>query len=129
MFQRYFTPFSFLLVFSLGFFAKTQAQNLISITGKVITYEQSKPLEYVSLKLFQLPDSTFIKGSFTNPEGRFEIMAPAGKYYIQMSVALYENEQTEAFETYFHPLIYNINTHFEKRLKFLLVTFSNFEKI
>ena len=98
MFQRYFTPLSILLVFSLGFFAKTQAQNLISITGKVITYEQSKPLEYVSLKLFQLPDSTFIKGSFTNPEGRFEIMASPGKYYIQMSVALYENEQTEAFE-------------------------------
>jgi hypothetical protein len=70
----------------------------MSITGKVITYEQSKPLEYVSLKLFQLPDSTFIKGSFSNSEGRFEIMAPPGKYYIQMSVALYENELTESFE-------------------------------
>jgi hypothetical protein len=98
MFQRYYTPFSILLVFSLGFFGKLEAQNLMSITGKVITYEQSKPLEYVSLKLFQLPDSTFIKGSFSNPEGRFEIMAPPGKYFIQMSVARYENEQTEAFE-------------------------------
>ncbi len=98
MFQREFTPFSILLVFLLVFFGKYEAQNLISITGKVLSYEQSKPLEYVSLKLFQLPDSVFVKGSFSNPEGKFEILAGPGKYYLKLSVALYEDESTESFE-------------------------------
>lgn len=98
MFQREFTPFSILLVFLLVFFGKYEAQNLISITGKVLSYEQSKPLEYVSLKLFQLPDSVFVKGSFSNPEGKFEILAGPGKYYLKLAVALYEDESTESFE-------------------------------
>lgn len=98
MFQRYFIPISILLVFLLGFFDKSTAQNLISITGKVLSYEQSKPLEYVSLKLFQLPDSVFVKGSFSNPDGKFEILASPGKYYLKLSVALYEDVITEAFE-------------------------------
>ncbi len=98
MFQRDFTPFSILLVFLLGFFGNSTAQNLISITGKVLSYEQSKPLEYVSLKLFQLPDSVFVKGSFSNPDGKFELLASPGKYYLKLSVALHEDEITESFE-------------------------------
>ena len=98
MFQRAFTPFSILLVFLLVFFGKYEAQNLISITGKVLSYEQSKPLEYVSLKLFQLPDSVFVKGSFSKPDGKFEILASPGKYYLKLSVALHEDEITESFE-------------------------------
>jgi outer membrane receptor protein involved in Fe transport len=98
MFQRDFTPFSILLVFLLGFFGKSTAQNLISITGKVLSYEQSKPLEYVSLKLFQLPDSVFVKGSFSNPDGKFELLASPGKYYLKLSVAQHEDEITESFE-------------------------------
>jgi outer membrane receptor protein involved in Fe transport len=98
MFQRDFTPFSILLAFLLVFFGKSEAQNLISITGKVLSYEQSKPLEYVSLKLFQLPDSVFVKGSFSNPDGKFELLASPGKYYLKLSIALYEDEITESFE-------------------------------
>lgn len=98
MFQRDFTPFSILLVFTLGFLTKLDAQNLISITGKVLTYEQSKPLEYVSLKLYKLPDSSFVKGSFSNPDGKFQILASPGKYYLKLSVTLYEDELTESFE-------------------------------
>ena len=98
MFQRNCSPLSILLVFTLGFLTKLNAQNLISITGKVLTYEQSKPLEYVSLKLYKLPDSSFVKGSFTNPDGKFEILASPGKYYLKLSVALYEDELTESFE-------------------------------
>ncbi|MDP4799055.1 MAG: TonB-dependent receptor [Crocinitomicaceae bacterium] len=77
---------------------KLDAQNLISITGKVLTYEQSKPLEYVSLKLYKLPDSSFVKGSFSNPDGKFQILASPGKYYLKLSVTLYEDELTESFE-------------------------------
>ena len=63
MFLRRFFPF-FLTVFILSVFSgRIFAQNTVSITGKVLTIEQSKPLEYVAVKLYSLPDSAFVKGS------------------------------------------------------------------
>lgn len=98
MFQRNFSPFSVLLLFLLGFGPSISAQNTVSITGKVLSYEQNSALEYVSVKLFKLPDSTFQKGVFTNVDGRFSLNTNPGKYYLQLSLAFYENQTTEAFE-------------------------------
>lgn len=98
MFQRNFFPFSVFLLFLLGFGPFLSAQNTISVTGKVLSYEQNSALEYVSVKLFKLPDSTFQKGVFTNADGRFSISTNPGKYYLQLSLAFYENQTTEAFE-------------------------------
>ena len=98
MFQRNFSPFSVLLLFLLGFGPSLSAQNTLSVTGKVLSYEQNSALEYVSVKLYKLPDSTFQKGVFTNAEGRFSLNTNPGKYYLQLSLAFYENQTTEAFE-------------------------------
>jgi outer membrane receptor protein involved in Fe transport len=98
MFQRNCSPFSVLLLFLLGFVPSLSAQNTVSVTGKVLSYEQNSALEYVSIKLYKLPDSTFQKGVFTNAEGRFSLNANPGKYYLQLSLAFYENQTTEAFE-------------------------------
>lgn len=98
MFQRNFFPFSVFLLFLLGFGPSLSAQNTISVTGKVLSYEQNSALEYVSVKLFKLPDSTFQKGVFTNADGRFSLSTNPGKYYLQLSLAFYENQTTEAFE-------------------------------
>lgn len=98
MFQRNFFPFSVFLLFLLAFGPSLSAQNTISVTGKVLSYEQNSALEYVSVKLFKLPDSTFQKGVFTNADGRFSLSTNPGKYYLQLSLAFYENQTTEAFE-------------------------------
>ncbi len=98
MFQRNFSPFSVLLLFLLGFGPSLSAQNTVSVTGKVLSYEQNSALEYVSVKLYKLPDSTFQKGVFTNADGRFSLNINPGKYYLQLSLAFYENQTTEAFE-------------------------------
>ena len=98
MFQRNFSPFSVLLLFLLGFGPSLSAQNTVSVTGKVLSYEQNSALEYVSVKLYKLPDSTFQKGVFTNADGRFSLNTNPGKYYLQLSLAFYENQTTEAFE-------------------------------
>ena len=98
MFQRNCSPFSVLLLFLLGFGPSLSAQNTVSVTGKVLSYEQNSALEYVSVKLYQLPDSTFQKGVFTNADGRFSLYTIPGKYYLQLSLAFYENQTTEAFE-------------------------------
>jgi outer membrane receptor protein involved in Fe transport len=98
MFQRNCSPFSVLLLFLLGFVPSLSAQNTVSVTGKVLSYEQNSALEYVSIKLYKLPDSTFQKGVFTNADGRFSLSTNPGKYYLQLSLAFYENQTTEAFE-------------------------------
>jgi outer membrane receptor protein involved in Fe transport len=98
MFQRNCSPFSVLLLFLLGFGPSLSAQNTVSVTGKVLSYEQNSALEYVSVKLYKLPDSTFQKGVFTNADGRFSLNTIPGKYYLQLSLAFYENQTTEAFE-------------------------------
>jgi outer membrane receptor protein involved in Fe transport len=89
---------SLLVLFLILYSTAAKAQNAISVTGKILTTERSVPLEYVSVKLFLLPDSSFQKGVFTNPEGKFELMAQPGKYFIELSLAQYENEKTESFE-------------------------------
>lgn len=98
MFQRNFFPFSVFVLILLGFGPSLSAQNTVSVTGKVLSYEQNNALEYVSVKLFKLPDSTFQKGVFTNADGRFSLSTNPGKYYLQLSLAFYENQTTEAFE-------------------------------
>jgi outer membrane receptor protein involved in Fe transport len=98
MFQRNYAPFLVFLLFLLGFGSTLRAQNTVSVTGKVLSYDQNSALEYVSVKLFKLPDSTFQKGVFTNTDGRFSLNTNPGKYYLQLSLAFYENQTTEAFE-------------------------------
>jgi outer membrane receptor protein involved in Fe transport len=98
MFLRRFFPF-FLTVFILSVFSgRIFAQNTVSITGKVLTIEQSKPLEYVAVKLYSLPDSAFVKGAFTNRDGKFEVVTNPGKYFLKLTEALYEDEMTEPFD-------------------------------
>ena len=81
------TPFSFLLLIFLGSSALCQAQNTISVTGKVLSIEQGKALEYVSVKLFKATDSSFQKGVFSGTDGRFSISINPGSYYLQLSLA------------------------------------------
>ena len=75
-----------------------QAQNTISVTGKVLSIEQGKALEYVSVKLFKAADSSFQKGVFSGSDGRFSLSINPGSYYLQLSLAGYENEFIETFE-------------------------------
>jgi outer membrane receptor protein involved in Fe transport len=98
MFTRRYFPFFLTTFFLFVFSFKNVAQNLVSITGKVLTIEQSKPLEYVAIKLYSLPDSAFVKGAFTNRDGKFEVLTTPGKFYLKFSEALYEDEFSEPFE-------------------------------
>jgi len=98
MFKCNFTPFISLLLFVLGFFFTLEAQNLVSVTGKVLNEEQGKPLEFVAIKLHTLSDSALVKGAFTNSDGKFEITAAPGKYYIKFSHARYDDIFSDELE-------------------------------
>jgi outer membrane receptor protein involved in Fe transport len=92
------TPFSFLLLIFWGSSALCQAQNTISVTGKVLSIEQGKALEYVSVKLFKAADSSFQKDVFSGTDGRFSLSTNPGSYFVQLSLAGFENKFIETFE-------------------------------
>ena len=54
-----------------------------TISG-VILDEQNKPVDYVTVGLFKVSDSSLVKTALTTPDGRFEFISiNPGNYYIK----------------------------------------------
>jgi hypothetical protein len=84
-----FLSLSFLFLFaSLGI----AAQN---ISGNVID-EQNEPIEFASVVLFSLPDSTLITGVVTNENGEFSLNGNGGEAFLQISFIGYETRTVAA---------------------------------
>lgn len=67
-----------------------EGQNKATITGKIIDSEAKEPLEYTTIQLLQLPDSSLATGSTSNLDGSFEIKnVKAGKYIARISFVGY----------------------------------------
>ncbi|HEY1056519.1 MAG TPA: TonB-dependent receptor [Emticicia sp.] len=82
------------------FYAKVSfAQNAgkLKLKGKVIDAQTSAPLSYASVRLFKLPDSSFVTGNITNDTGDFAIDAPAGTYYALLEFIGYKATKTAVF--------------------------------
>ncbi|HRT34365.1 MAG TPA: carboxypeptidase-like regulatory domain-containing protein [Bacteroidales bacterium] len=63
-----------------------------SVNGKLIDSDTKQPIEYVSVAIFKLPDSTLVTGCVTNSKGEFNIANLGnGKYFIKASFIGYEN--------------------------------------
>ena len=73
-----------LLVFAilLSFSTLANPPKTSNIKGKVFDKDSGTPLEYATVSLFHLPDSTFVSGVITEANGSFTILASQGKYYI-----------------------------------------------
>ena len=54
-----------------------------SITGTVLNGD-NEPVEYATVSLYRMRDSTLITGAITNENGRFDIDTKAGKFFIKI---------------------------------------------
>lgn len=62
------------------------------IKGKLLDSLENKPIEYASVAIYQLPDSSLVTGALTNSKGIFEIeVSKPGKYYLVAQFLGYEN--------------------------------------
>ena len=62
----------------------------VTITGKIMDSETNEPLEYATVQLLQLPDSSLATGSTSNLDGFFEIKnLKEGKYIARVSFVGY----------------------------------------
>jgi iron complex outermembrane recepter protein len=77
------------LFFSLTFFAQ-------KISG-LIQDNKSTPIEFATVSLHFLKDSSFVKGEISDEKGSFEITAPsAGEYFIKCSYIGFNDYNSEA---------------------------------
>ena len=78
--------FALITVISFG------QNKFFSVNGKLIDSDTKQPIEYVSIAIFKLPDSTLVTGCVTNSKGEFNIANLGnGKYFIKASFIGYEN--------------------------------------
>ena len=87
------------LSISLVFTNIAVAQNTgkLKLKGKIIDAQSSAPLAFASVKLFKLPDSSFVIGNITNETGDFLIDAPAGTYYALLESIGYKTTKSLTF--------------------------------
>lgn len=66
------------------------------LTGKVIDVGNNEPLEFTSVAVFSVADSSLVDGSITGPEGSFRLNGlPFGKYYLIANFMGYEKKTIE----------------------------------
>ena len=72
------------------FLCVAQGQSSVTITGKVMDSETKEPLEYTTIQLLQLPDSSLATGSTSNLDGSFELKnVKAGNFIVRVSFVGY----------------------------------------
>ncbi len=84
----------FILLFPLIINAKilsAQERPDFSITGKVIDQENRKPVEFASVAIYKMKDTSLVTGIITNVKGEFLLKnLPSGKYTIKSSFVGYQ---------------------------------------
>jgi outer membrane receptor protein involved in Fe transport len=61
------------------------------IIGKIIEASSEDPMEYTSIAVFRMIDSTLVTGTITDPDGEFQLTdVPYGRYYVEVKYIGYE---------------------------------------
>ena len=87
--RKFFLTIIALITVTTGVFA--QSSHNLSVSGKLLDAESKEPVEYVSVVLFSLPDTTLITGVLTNTKGEFVLdKIPMGNYLIKSNSIGYQ---------------------------------------
>lgn len=68
------------------------------VKGQIVDASTGAPLEYATVSVHQLPDSTLVAGGITDGEGVFSIELKAGRYYLDVAYISYQKLETPPFE-------------------------------
>ncbi|MCR9263221.1 MAG: TonB-dependent receptor family protein [Flavobacteriaceae bacterium] len=78
-----------LFLFAL-FAVNIQAQNSITISGKVVDQDSGQPLEYATFVLQNANSPDQVTGGITDLDGKFEVEASPGQYNIRVEYISYK---------------------------------------
>lgn len=63
------------------------------ITGRISDFTTNEPIEFISVDLYEMKDSTLLVGTLTDLEGQFSIsMLDSGTYYLEISQQNFEKK-------------------------------------
>lgn len=80
----------FFSIILLSFNTLANPTKSIDIKGKVLDKDSGEALEYATVSLYRLPDSTFVSGVITDMSGNFSIQADEGDYYLEIQFIGYK---------------------------------------
>lgn len=77
---------SVILVFIIALSHNSFCQNAAksNISGRIIDGDNGAPLEYATVSVYKVADSTLLTGVITDAQGNFNIEVSNGKYYLVM---------------------------------------------
>ena len=87
----FFWTFFILLPFTNGQSAPSRAILKPQIKGQVIDGDTEKPLDYATITLFQVSDSSMVTGVVTDISGAFRLEPPEGNFYLVLEFIGYKN--------------------------------------
>ncbi len=101
---RNFSMLTFLMLFS---FSGTYAQQVQTVSGKLLSDDGNQAVPFANVVMISLPDSSFQRGTIADVSGNFRIgPLPAGDYNLTISmigfkpstesISVKENEETDA---------------------------------
>jgi len=80
----------------------SKAENIVPdpkggvISGRIVDASSNQPMEYVSVALYRVSDSSLVTGAISNPEGKFKLeKISTGVYYLKVSFLGFQNLQTD----------------------------------
>lgn len=77
----------------------------ITIKGKVVDKTTGAPMEYATVRVSHLPDSSFVQGCITGANGAFEMQVDKGRYVFEFQymgfVPLYKNVTLDGSKSVF----------------------------
>lgn len=86
------------LVLLIPFFLFLSAKAQTTVTGTVVDNSAKKPVEFASVLLLHLPDSTLTKGTATDKKGKFSIAGvQPGNYIVRTSFIGFDKVESAPF--------------------------------
>ncbi|MCX6175252.1 MAG: TonB-dependent receptor [Ignavibacteriales bacterium] len=84
------------IIFILG--KNTNAQNFGVLSGTVLDSTNHQPIEFASISVIKISDSSAVTGTMTDNKGKFEIPdIPFGNYFLRISSVGYITRNTSRF--------------------------------
>ncbi|QHT70225.1 TonB-dependent receptor [Rhodocytophaga rosea] len=88
--MKYFFTLAFLLLTTFCLFAQNNASFLIKGT---LHDEEKNPVSYANVALYVVKDSSLVTGAVSGDDGKFEISAKPGSYYIKITFLSFEEKK------------------------------------
>ncbi len=67
------------------------ASAAVTVKGRVFDKSTGQPMEYATVTVAALPDSAFVTGTVTQPDGTFELSLDAGRFGLTIQYMGYKN--------------------------------------